>query len=94
MKTQQDKILHLLQAYHTVNSWDLTYVHGIKQAPTRIQELQEQGYHIEASKPLPNRSVDYTIHNDTTPEAYTWDFSTGTARRVLVIAAPSQEGLL
>lgn len=62
MKNQQDKILALLQNAGTVgvNSYDLTYKHSCKQAPTRIKELREQGYAIVSKKNL-NRSVNYIL---------------------------------
>lgn len=62
MKTQQNKILALLRHMGPlgVNSFDLTYVHFIKQAPTRIKELKVQGYTI-VSKPARNNSVTYIL---------------------------------
>lgn len=60
--TQQNKILNLLKQMGSVgiNSYDLTYIHSIKQAPTRVKELRLQGYSI-ISKPLSNRSVQYIL---------------------------------
>ncbi len=60
MKTQQELLLKLLQEYPVVNSYDITYKYAIKQGPTRIKELREQGYNI-VSTPLKNRSVDYCL---------------------------------
>lgn len=57
--TQQNKILELLRTNEKVNSHDLTYKYSIKQAPTRIHELREQGHTILKSQPLKNGSVDY-----------------------------------
>lgn len=61
--TQQQKVLALLQQNERVNSYDLTYVHSIKQAPTRIKELREKGYTI-LSQTLPNKSVDYLLERE------------------------------
>ena len=62
-ETQQGKVLRLLKesGQAGVNSHDLTYIHGIKQGPTRVKELQEQGYIITSSAPLKNRSVIYVL---------------------------------
>lgn len=62
MKTQQEKILALLQQAGIlgINSYDLTYKYSCKQAPTRIKELKELGYQI-VSKQKPNRSVQYIL---------------------------------
>lgn len=46
-----------------VNSHDLTYIHSIKQAPTRIKELKEKGFQIVKSKPHKNKSVTYYLLN-------------------------------
>ena len=64
MKNQQEKILQLLRhmGHRGVNSFDLTYIHSIKQAPTRIKELKEQGYSI-VSRPGKNKSVTYILLN-------------------------------
>lgn len=64
MKSQQDKILNLLKTKGSVNSFDLTYIYGIKQAPTRIKELRNQGYTI-ISKPAKNKSVQYFLMSPT-----------------------------
>ena len=64
MKTQQEQILELLKTNEKVNSYDLTYKHSIKQAPTRIHELREQGYTILTSQPLSDGSVDYYLQVD------------------------------
>lgn len=63
MKTQRLKVLQLLQEHKSagVNSYDLTYVYSIKQAPTRIKELKEEGYVI-TSQTLANRSVQYILN--------------------------------
>ena len=60
-KTQQQIILELLMTTPRVNSHDLTYEYGIKQAPTRVNELRDQGYDIISSPLLKNRSVDYSL---------------------------------
>lgn len=64
--TQQKKVLALLQNAGNagVNSYDLTYTHRIKQAPTRISELKEQGYIIK-SQQNKNRSVTYILIKST-----------------------------
>ncbi len=43
-----------------VNSYDLTFVHGIKQAPTRVREMRVGGYLIKSRR---NRdaSVNYIL---------------------------------
>lgn len=63
---QRDYILELLKkaGVKGVNSYDLTYKHSIKQAPTRIHELKELGYVIK-SKKKSNRSVDYILLHQT-----------------------------
>lgn len=83
-KTQQQKILQLLKK-GTVNSYALTYEYRIKQAPTRISELKDQGYNIISSPLKPDRSVDYSLvlKGEKKP-IYDWDFSTGNARQVIV----------
>src|SRR4051812_7592194 len=60
--TQQEKILALLRHAGPlgVNSYDLTYVHRIKQAPARIWGLKEKGYSI-AKKDLRNGSTQYYL---------------------------------
>lgn len=65
MKTQQEKILALLRQMGSrgINSYDLTYVHSIKQAPTRIKELREMGYEIVSRTIKGNRSVQYILLN-------------------------------
>lgn len=62
MNTQQNKVLELLKSrgYLGVNSYDLTYVHSIKQAPTRISELKEKN-HVIISRREKNRSVTYIL---------------------------------
>lgn len=58
--TQQQTILKLLQeSPNGVNSYDLTFIHSIKQAPTRIKELKEKGYLIKSSR---NRNASVTYH--------------------------------
>ena len=91
---QKARILKLLRTYNKVNSHDLTYVYGIKQAPTRIHELQEDGYHIVASKPRPNRSVDYELIKEEVQPMYMWEFKDGMARQVVVDQEPRQEALI
>lgn len=61
-ETQREKVLRLLREAGNsgINSHDLTYIHSIKQAPTRIYELQEEGYLI-STRPLKNRSVIYIL---------------------------------
>ena len=59
--TQQQTILALLQENEKVNSYELTYKHSIKQAPTRIFELKAIGYEIITSPINPDGSVDYTL---------------------------------
>lgn len=84
MKTQRQKVLDLLKesGNQGVNSYDLTYIHSIKQAPTRIKELRESGYVI-TSTTLSNRSVQYRL--DSIPlkdRPFKWDFSQGFARKL------------
>lgn len=84
MKTQRQKVLDLLKesGNQGVNSYDLTYIHSIKQAPTRVKELRESGYNI-TSKTLPNRSVQYVLTDIPVQDRpFRWDFSTGSARRI------------
>jgi hypothetical protein len=72
--TQQNKILQLLQeSPNGVNSYDLTYTHYIKQAPTRIKELKEKGYLITSTHNK-NQSVTYHLVgeiNKQTPQVTT-----------------------
>lgn len=93
--TQKQEVLGLLKTSgeRGINSHDLTYVYGIKQAPTRIQELQEEGYIIVSSPPLKNRSVNYIL-KEKADQVYMWDFSDGVAKRVLVNREPVQEQLI
>ena len=62
-QTQRQKVLELLKSAGTsgINSHDLTYIHGIKQAPTRVSELKLEGYAIETSPQLKNKSVIYKL---------------------------------
>ena len=62
-QTQQQKLLKLLKEAGNsgLNSFDATYIHGIKQAPTRKDELIKQGYSITSSPMLPNRSVNWIL---------------------------------
>jgi len=93
MKTQQDKVLQLLKASGSrgVNSYDLTYLHAIKQAPTRISELKEQNHRI-FSRTEKNRSVTYilqsnfvpTTKNKETDEEYVWIYEGDSAKRILL----------
>lgn len=77
--TQQKRILELLikAGDMGVNSYDLTYLHHIKQAPTRVKELRLQGHEI-TSETLKNRSVQYRLIKDKRHERegidYVWDF--------------------
>ena len=57
--TQREQILKALQN-GPLNSYTATYDLHVKQAPTRIKELKEQGYTIE-SITKPNRSVDWIL---------------------------------
>lgn len=58
--TQQQIILKLLKdSPNGVNSYDLTFIHSIKQAPTRVRELKEKGYLIKSSR---NRNASVTYH--------------------------------
>lgn len=82
-ETQQQKILRLLQeaGQQGVNSHDLTYIHSIKQAPTRIHELEKMGYLISTLTGFRNRSVQYVL--EYVPEALRkpirYDFKDGVA---------------
>lgn len=58
-RTQQQRILQELQK-GKLNSFYATYEMHIKQAPTRIKELKEQGYFI-ASNERNDRSVDWEL---------------------------------
>jgi hypothetical protein len=58
--TQQDKLLIELKK-GKVNSYFATYNMRIKQAPTRIKELKEQGYNIVSKPNRANRSVDWEL---------------------------------
>lgn len=64
LNKQQTVVLQVLRQAGDVgfNSWDFTYKlrPGVKQAPTRINELREKGFSI-ASRHLKNRSVDYIL---------------------------------
>lgn len=57
--TQQDILLNELKK-GKVNSYRATYDLRIKQAPTRIKELKQQGYTI-ISYPKKDRSVDWEL---------------------------------
>lgn len=57
--SQRDRIMGLLRR-GPVNSYDLTYRHHIKQAPTRIFELRKRGVQI-LSKKRADHSVDYHL---------------------------------
>lgn len=59
-ETQEQKLLELLKE-GKVNSFDATYIYGIKQAPARIKGLKKQGYTIHKSAMYPNRSVDWSL---------------------------------
>lgn len=100
-KTQQMQVLELLQTQgeYGVNSYDLTYKYGIKQAPTRIKELRQAGYTI-TSRANKNRSVNYILvdHLKSVPQRTTvsqtkqWAFTPD--GRAYQITAPQQEALL
>lgn len=84
MKTQKNKTLDLLLEAGTrgVNSHDLTYIYSIKQAPTRVKELKEQGYNI-TSQALPNKSVQYVLDGVPVKDRpFRYVFEGNTARRV------------
>jgi len=49
-----------------VSSYEFTYTHQVKQAPTRIWELKKLG-HIINEKPSDQRSVRYFLVKDITP---------------------------
>ena len=70
MQTQRNKVLELLKnaGSRGVNSYGLTYLHAIKQAPTRIKELKEEGYQI-LSRKLKDRSVDYVLISEPKSQA-------------------------
>lgn len=59
MKTQRQKILDRLKE-GKLNSYVATYDMRIKQAPTRIRELKDEGYKI-SSTPKKDRSVDWEL---------------------------------
>lgn len=84
-QTQRNKVLQLLKNNpHGVNSHDLTYIHSVKQAPTRIKELKELGYSI-ISKPNYTRrspSVDYVLQGEPEQQKpFRWVFEGNVARR-------------
>lgn len=62
MNIQREKVLTLLQnaGSRGVNSWDLTYLHAVKQAPTRISEIKDLGYSIK-TRHEKNKSVTYFL---------------------------------
>ena len=83
-RTQQAVILDLLmEAGNTgVNSFDLDYKYHIKQAPTRIYELQKKGHRITTIKQK-NRSVNYILENEIKQETqYRWEFEGNIARKI------------
>jgi hypothetical protein len=57
--TQQQTILKRLKD-GPLNSYEATFQLRIKQAPTRIKELRQQGYSI-ISRPRKDRSVDWVL---------------------------------
>lgn len=67
MKTQQEILLSQLKL-GSVNSYFATYTLRIKQAPTRIKELREQGYSI-ISTPNKDRSVDWHLNSPVVKKA-------------------------
>lgn len=85
-ETQRQKVLRLLKeaGQSGINSHDLTYIHGIKQAPTRVQELEAEGYNILATPPLENRSVNYIL-NYIPPELKTRKFIGFEGNRALYV---------
>jgi len=87
MRTQRKLVLELLIEANKdgVNSYDLTYKYGIKQAPTRVKELKRLGHDIVSVRQK-NRSVTYILNKDQRHERegidYKWDFENGIARKV------------
>lgn len=92
--TQQARILQLLRetGEKGLNSYDLTYTYYIKQAPTRINELREQGFKI-TSHLRPNRSVQYILHEKKMP-VFKWEFDGNVARRVEINTEPVQQSFI
>jgi len=58
MTTQRNKVLQLLRnaGQSGVSSYEFTFTHHIKQAPTRIHELKKMGFNI-ISKPKDNTVI-------------------------------------
>ncbi len=58
---QRQKVLQLLKNAGAwgVSSYALTYAHSVKQAPTRIRELKDQGYNIISKRH--GRTVTYVL---------------------------------
>lgn len=63
--TNHDKILSLLKiaGNRGVSGYDLTYLHGIKQAPTRIWELIHQKHYLIKTRPY-GKTVLYILLGD------------------------------
>lgn len=63
--TQRELTLDLLRisGQMGVNSYDLTYKYSIKQAPTRIRELKQEGHTIVSRKNR-DRSVTYILFKE------------------------------
>jgi len=61
-QNQRQRILELLRQSGNdgVNSYDLTFKFGVKQAPTRIRELKDEGLIIK-SRRRRDKSVDYIL---------------------------------
>lgn len=103
MNTQQEKVLLLLKnaGSRGVNSWDLTYLHAVKQAPTRVKELKEKGNKI-FSRTEKNKSVTYILLQGPKIPArglkikdeYVWVYEGFTAKQVLKSEVNRQEALL
>lgn len=68
IETQRQKVLRLLRQAGDfgVSSYDFTYKHAVKQAPTRIHELQKLGHGI-ITKKHDTRSVKYFLIYDAEP---------------------------
>lgn len=68
-ETQRNKVLRLLRqaGSNGVSSYEFTYTHHIKQAPTRIWELKRLG-HIINERPADQKSVRYILVKDATPK--------------------------
>ncbi len=67
-QTQRDIVIGLLRKNGSfgISSYDLTFIYRIKQAPTRIHELQKMG-HVITTVPHQKRSVKYILVKDANP---------------------------